>query len=64
MIVTDYNELVAVDMKTGENKVFPIRDIDKLHLLPAVGRDAEKARRVHLESHADVQRRTDGQTIR
>lgn len=53
VIVTDYNELVAVDMKTGENKVFPIRDIDKhfTFFLPWAG--MEKAQYTS-ESHADV----------
>lgn len=53
VIVTDYNELVAVDMKTGENKVFPIRGIDKhfTFFLPWAG--MEKAQYTS-ESHADV----------
>jgi hypothetical protein len=53
VIVTDYNELVAIDMKTGENKVFPIRDIDKhfTFFLPWAG--MEKAQYTS-ESHADV----------
>jgi hypothetical protein len=53
VIVTDYDELVAVDMKTGENKVFPIRDIDKhfTFFLPWAG--MEKAQYTS-EAHADV----------
>lgn len=53
VIATDYDELVAVDMKTGENKVFPIRDIDKhfTFFLPWAG--MEKAQYTS-EAHADV----------
>ena len=53
VIVTDYDELVAVDMKTGENKVFPIRDIAKhfTFFLPWAG--MEKAQYTS-EAHADV----------
>lgn len=53
VIVTDYDELVAVDMKTAENKVFPIRDIAKhfTFFLPWAG--MEKAQYTS-ESHADV----------
>lgn len=53
VIVTDYDELVAVDMKTGENKVFPIRDIGKhfTFFLPWAG--MEKAQYTS-EAHADV----------
>lgn len=53
VIVTDYDELVAVDMKTGENKVFPIRDIDKhfTFFLPWAG--MERAQYTS-EAHADV----------
>lgn len=53
VIVTDYDELVAVDMKTSENKVFPIRDIDKhfTFFLPWAG--MEKAQYTS-EAHADV----------
>nr|WP_202421839.1 DNA methyltransferase [Gordonia sp. SID5947] len=53
VIATDYNELVAVDMKTGENKVFPIRDIDNhfTFFLPWAG--MEKAQYTS-EAHADV----------
>ncbi|MGB3697373.1 MAG: DNA methyltransferase [Gordonia sp. (in: high G+C Gram-positive bacteria)] len=53
VIATDYDELVAVDMKTGENKVFPIRDIDRhfTFFLPWAG--MEKAQYTS-EAHADV----------
>ncbi|WP_206497658.1 class I SAM-dependent DNA methyltransferase [Rhodococcus sp. KRD175] len=53
VIVTDYDELVAVDMKTAENKVFPIRDIAKhfTFFLPWAG--MEKAQYTS-EAHADV----------
>ncbi|GAC48128.1 DNA methyltransferase [Gordonia sp. w5E2] len=53
VIATDYDELVAVDMKTGESKVFPIRDIDKhfTFFLPWAG--MEKAQYTS-EAHADV----------
>lgn len=53
VIVTDYNELVAVDSKTGENLLIPIRDIDKhfTFFLPWAG--MEKAQYV-TEAHADV----------
>ncbi|MEW1938712.1 DNA methyltransferase [Dietzia maris] len=53
VIATDYDELVAVDMKTSENKVFPIRDIDKhfTFFLPWAG--MEKAQYTS-EAHADV----------
>ena len=53
VIATDYDELVAIDMKTGENKVFPIRDIDKqfTFFLPWAG--MEKAQYTS-EAHADV----------
>ncbi|MBS4104080.1 class I SAM-dependent DNA methyltransferase [Tsukamurella paurometabola] len=53
VIATDYGELVAVDTKTGENKVFPIRDIDKhfTFFLPWAG--MEKAQYTS-EAHADV----------
>ncbi|OSC32058.1 SAM-dependent methyltransferase [Mycobacterium vulneris] len=53
VIVTDYHELVAVDTKTGENKVFPLRDIDKhfTFFLPWAG--MEKAQYTS-EAHADV----------
>jgi hypothetical protein len=53
VIVTDYTELLAVDTKTGENLMIPIRDIDKhfTFFLPWAG--MEKAQYV-AEAHADV----------
>lgn len=53
VIVTDYTELLAVDIKTGENLMIPIRDIDKhfTFFLPWAG--MEKAQYV-TEAHADV----------
>jgi hypothetical protein len=53
VIVTDYTELLAVDTKTGENLMIPIRDIDKhfTFFLPWAG--MEKAQYV-TEAHADV----------
>ena len=53
VIVTDYTELLAVDMKTGENLMIPIRDIDQhfTFFLPWAG--MEKAQYV-TEAHADV----------
>ncbi|TWS20938.1 class I SAM-dependent DNA methyltransferase [Tsukamurella asaccharolytica] len=53
VIVTDYAELLAVDTKTGENLMIPIRDIDKhfTFFLPWAG--MEKAQYV-TEAHADV----------
>lgn len=53
VIVTDYTELLAVDTKTGENLIVPIREIDKhfTFFLPWAG--MEKAQYV-AESHADV----------
>ena len=53
VIVTDYDELLAVDTKTGENLMIPIRDIDQhfTFFLPWAG--MEKAQNV-AESHADV----------
>ncbi|WP_370257990.1 DNA methyltransferase [Cryobacterium sp. Hh38] len=53
VIVTDYNELLAVDTKTGENLMIPIRDIGKhfTFFLPLAG--MEKAQYV-AEAHADV----------
>ncbi|MCV7616186.1 class I SAM-dependent DNA methyltransferase, partial [Micrococcus luteus] len=53
VIVTDYDELLAVDTKTGENLMIPIRDIDQhfTFFLPWAG--MEKAQYV-AESHADV----------
>lgn len=53
VIVTDYDELLAVDTKTGENLMIPIRDIDQhfTFFLPWAG--MEKAQYVS-EAHADV----------
>ncbi|SEN44878.1 class I SAM-dependent DNA methyltransferase [Cryobacterium luteum] len=53
VIVTDYSELLAVDTKTGENLMIPIRDIGKhfTFFLPWAG--MEKAQYV-AEAHADV----------
>lgn len=53
VIVTDYAELLAVDTKTGENLIIPIRDIDQhfTFFLPWAG--MEKAQYV-AEAHADV----------
>lgn len=53
VIATDYSELLAVDMKTSENLMIPIRDIDKhfTFFLPWAG--MEKAQYV-AEAHADV----------
>lgn len=53
VIVTDYNELLAVDTKTGENLMIPIQSIDKhfTFFLPWAG--MEKAQYVS-EAHADV----------
>lgn len=53
VIVTDYDELLAVDTKTGENLMIPIRDIDQhfTFFLPWAG--MEKAQYV-AEAHADV----------
>lgn len=53
VIVTDYTELLAVDTKTGENLMIPIRDVDKYFtfFLPWAG--MEKAQYVS-EAHADV----------
>lgn len=53
VIVTDYVELLAVDTKTGENLMIPIRDIDKhfTFFLPWAG--IEKVQYV-AEAHADV----------
>ncbi len=53
VIVTDYTELLAVDTKTGENLMIPIREIDKhvTFFLPWAG--MEKAQYVG-EAHADV----------
>lgn len=53
VIVTDYAEFIAVDMKTGDNLAIPIHDIDKhfTFFLPWAG--MEKAQYV-AEAHADV----------
>ena len=53
VIVTDYAELLAVDTKTGENLMVPIREVDQhfTFFLPWAG--MEKAQYV-AESHADV----------
>lgn len=53
VIVTNYAELLAVDTKTGENLMIPIRDIDRhfTFFLPWAG--MEKAQYV-TEAHADV----------
>jgi hypothetical protein len=53
VIVTDYSELLAVDTKTGENLMIPIRSIDQhfTFFLPWAG--MEKAQYVS-EAHADV----------
>jgi len=53
VIVTDYTELLAVDTKTGENLIIPIRDIDQhfTFFLPWAG--MEKAQYIG-EAHADV----------
>ena len=53
VIVTDYADLLAVDTKTGENLMIPIRDIDQhfTFFLPWAG--MEKAQYV-AEAHADV----------
>jgi SAM-dependent methyltransferase len=53
VIVTDYSELLAIDTKTGENLMIPIRDINQhfTFFLPWAG--MEKAQYV-AEAHADV----------
>ncbi|KRF05829.1 DNA methyltransferase [Arthrobacter sp. Soil782] len=53
VIVTDYSELLAIDTKTGENLMIPIRDIAQhfTFFLPWAG--MEKAQYV-AEAHADV----------
>lgn len=53
VIVTDYTELLAIDTKTGENLIIPIRDVDQhfTFFLPWAG--MEKAQYV-TEAHADV----------
>ncbi|PYI69837.1 SAM-dependent methyltransferase [Arthrobacter livingstonensis] len=53
VIVTNYTELLAIDTKTGENLLIPIRDINQYFtfFLPWAG--MEKAQYV-AEAHADV----------
>lgn len=53
VIVTNYTELLAIDTKTGENLMIPIRDINQhfTFFLPWAG--MEKAQYV-AEAHADV----------
>ena len=53
VIVTNFSELLAIDTKTGENLMIPIRDIDQYFtfFLPWAG--MEKAQYVS-EAHADV----------
>ncbi|MGW6174363.1 DNA methyltransferase [Arthrobacter sp. NPDC055138] len=53
VIVTDYTELLAIDTKTGENLMIPIKDIDQhfTFFLPWAG--MEKAQYI-AEAHADV----------
>ena len=53
VVVTDYTELLAIDTKTGENLMIPIRDINQhfTFFLPWAG--MEKAQYV-AEAHADV----------
>ena len=53
VVVTDYTQLLAVDTKTGETLMIPIREIDKhfTFFLPWAG--MEKAQYV-TEAHADV----------
>ncbi|MCO4263707.1 N-6 DNA methylase [Pseudarthrobacter sp. MDT3-26] len=53
VIVTDYTELLAIDTKTGENLMIPIRNVDQhfTFFLPWAG--MEKAQYV-AEAHADV----------
>jgi len=53
VIVTDYTELLAVDTKTGENLMIPLRDIHQhfTFFLPWAG--MERAQYV-TEAHADV----------
>jgi hypothetical protein len=53
VIVTDYTELIAVDTKTGENLIVPIRDIDKHFTFFLPWANMEKAQYV-AEAHADV----------
>ncbi|MDU2587069.1 MAG: DNA methyltransferase [Corynebacterium sp.] len=53
VIVTDYTEMIAYDLKTAENRTFPLREIDQhfTFFLPWAG--MEKAQYT-AESHADV----------
>ena len=53
VIVTDYAEMLAIDTKTGENLMIPIRDIDQhfTFFLPWAG--MEKAQ-YFAEAHADI----------
>ncbi|MDK8679736.1 DNA methyltransferase [Corynebacterium accolens] len=53
VIVTDYTEMIAYDLKTRENRTFPLREIDQhfTFFLPWAG--MEKAQYT-AESHADV----------
>lgn len=53
VIVTDYTNMIAYDLKTAENRAFPLREIDQhfTFFLPWAG--MEKAQYT-AESHADV----------
>lgn len=53
VIVTDYTDMIAYDLKTAENRAFPLREIDQhfTFFLPWAG--MEKAQYT-AESHADV----------
>lgn len=53
VIVTDYEDMIAYDLKTAENRAFPLREIDQhfTFFLPWAG--MEKAQYT-AESHADV----------
>ena len=53
IIVSDYTEMIAYDLKTAENRAFPLREIDQhfTFFLPWAG--MEKAQYT-AESHADV----------
>lgn len=53
VIVTDYTDIIAYDLKTAENRAFPLREIDQhfTFFLPWAG--MEKAQYT-AESHADV----------
>ena len=64
VIVTDYTELLAVDTKTGENLMIPIRDIDQhfTFFLPWAG--MEKAQYVSRGARRRQGRRADGQALR